>query len=135
MFWLHIIGVGSWTNEHFNNTYESAGDNNSKEGIHVHVTVHVNIYVFLLIHVLHVTFYVVFGQDSPSEFCIGGNCLKYANYTVSPCHTFFLFKWVICKHIRKDIFCILFSFKISMDYIVHGGQKMESTQKIYGSKG
>ena len=34
MFWLHIIGVGSWTNEHFNNTYESAGDNNSKEGIH-----------------------------------------------------------------------------------------------------
>ena len=37
VFWLHIIGVGSWTNEHFNNTYESAGDNNSKEGIHVHV--------------------------------------------------------------------------------------------------
>ena len=32
MFWLHIIGVGSWNNEHFNNIYESAGDNNSKEG-------------------------------------------------------------------------------------------------------
>ena len=34
--------MGSWTNElyeHFNNTYESARDNKSKEGIHVHVHV------------------------------------------------------------------------------------------------
>ena len=60
MFWLHIIGVGSWTNEHFNNTYESAGDNNSKEGIHVHVVllitcciVTVHVHTLLLLFLFH----------------------------------------------------------------------------------
>ena len=48
-------------------------------------------------------------------------------------HLFLVQMGYLQKYQERRLFVFVF-FQISMDCIVHGGQKMESTQKIYGSR-